>query len=363
MANMERYEEYDQRMAPAGNGGNMTAAQGLTQNGLQTTGEVASVAMSARVRAEIEARCVLAMRNPRDWLTVRDRLLKACARPKFAQVARYRKPIGQGVEGPSIRLAEEAARCMGNIHYQTVVISDTTDKRVLRVTAMDLESNLTPEQEIVLQKTVERRQIKPGDTVLSSRQNSQGQTTYTIVATEDDLLNKQNAMVSKALRTLLLRLLPGDILEEAQEECIATLQRADAVDPDKAIKTIADSFSVKLRVSPADLKEYLGHEIGQCAPNELLELRAIYAEIADGGSTWAEVIEHRRAQRGAKPPAEGEGASAAVSDVKAKLEARTAAMKERAAATAAAKQAPKKDEGPKNAAQAASGALFGDEDK
>ena len=48
--------------------------------------------------------------------------------------------------------------------------------------------------------------------------NSYGDTVYLVEATEDDLLTKQAAHVSKVIRTAALRLLPSDILEEAMEQ-------------------------------------------------------------------------------------------------------------------------------------------------
>ena len=55
---------------------------------------------------------------------VREKLLKECHRPSFADVARYRKPIGKGVEGLSIRFAEAALRLMKNITIQQTVVSE-----------------------------------------------------------------------------------------------------------------------------------------------------------------------------------------------------------------------------------------------
>jgi len=48
---------------------------------------------------------------------------------------------------------------------------------------------------------VERRQPQPGRTIIRSRTNSTGQMVYLIAATEDELLNKQNALASKSIRT------------------------------------------------------------------------------------------------------------------------------------------------------------------
>ena len=67
--------------------------------------ETAGTVLAAQAKAQIEARYIMAERHPRDLDIVRAKLIKECKRPGFAAVARYLKPIGRGVEGPSIRFA------------------------------------------------------------------------------------------------------------------------------------------------------------------------------------------------------------------------------------------------------------------
>src|SRR5688572_11197600 len=178
--------------------------------------ETASAAVAAQVDAQIRARYALAVRNPRDMDTVRNKVLKACARPRFAETARYALPRGgKKIEGPSIRFAEEAARALGNVSIDSAVVHDDGERRIIRVTVTDVEANLPLSHDVVVEKYVERNQLKPGQEALSSRVNSAGRVVYRVTAGEDDLLVKQAALTSKAVRTLVLRILPGDILEEA----------------------------------------------------------------------------------------------------------------------------------------------------
>lgn len=264
--------------------------------------ETATTAMAAQAKANVEARFILALQRPRDIDTVRIKLLKECKRPGFAQVARYSKPVGgQRIEGASIRFAEAALRLMGNVLPETSVIYDDAQKRIVRVSVTDLETNLTYSSDVSVEKTVERSNLKPGQVPLASRVNSYGKTAYLIPATEDDIANKVNANVSKALRGHALRILPGDILEEAMELCIKTLESEAAVDPERERKKIADAFA-SLRVMPTHLAEYLGHPIDQCSPSETVELRALYQAIKDGETTWHAAVEQRS---GDKKPAAG----------------------------------------------------------
>lgn len=257
--------------------------------------ETMSTALAAQAKAAVEARYIMAMQRPRDWMQVREKLLNACRRPQFARVARYCKPIGQGIFGPSIRFAEEALRCMGNAHPETMTIYDDATKRILRVAVTDLEANLTHSKDVTIDKTVERSNPKDAE-VISSRTNSYGKRTYLIRATDDDLLNKENALVSKALRTAALRLLPGDILDEAMTIVIETQKNEDARDPAAARKGITDGMG-RLGVTTAMLAEYLGHPVDQMTPDEIGELRAIGLAIKDGEAKWADAIDSRRAER------------------------------------------------------------------
>jgi hypothetical protein len=191
--------------------------------------ETAAAAVSAQAAALVQARYVMAMRNQRDMDDVRTRLLKECERPGFARVARYRKPIGRGIVGFSIRFAEAAARCMKNIESFPQTLWEDERRRIVRFTVTDLESNLTYARDVTIDKTVERRSLKDGQVALSVRTNSEGQPTYLVEATEDDVAQKQGIAESKCIRNSILRLVPGDILDECETKIAETVANAAAL--------------------------------------------------------------------------------------------------------------------------------------
>ena len=252
--------------------------------------ETVSVAVAAQARAAVEARYLMAIRQPRNWLDVRSKLLEACKRPAFARAARYRKPIGSGsVKGASIRFAEEALRAMGNVYIEVAVMYEDETQRIVRVTPTDLEGNVSYPTDLIIQKTVERKQPRDGQDILSSRVNTQGGTVYIVRATEDEVATKQAALVSKAIRTSGLRLLPSDIHDEAMDLCIATEEAADAVDPKAALKKIADAFD-SIAVRPLELEKFLGHPLDQTSPAEIRRLREFWRAIEEGETTWADIL-------------------------------------------------------------------------
>ena len=281
----------DENTAPSAPSGAIVRQEfGAQQIAVQA--ETASAAVAAQARAAVEARYIMARHAPRDWDTVRVSLIKECTRPGFAAVARYHKPVGKGVEGPSIRFAEAALRAMTNVLPETSTIFDDDKKRIVRVSVTDLEANVTYTKDIVVEKVVERSRLRPGQAALSTRVNSGGQTVHLVAATEDDLLNKEAALASKALRGLALRLLPGDILEECMDAVVETLNNQAAKDPDAERKKLVDAFA-SLGVQPSDLKLYIGHDLGTVSPKEIVDLRAVFSALKDGEATWTEMLEHK----------------------------------------------------------------------
>lgn len=265
--------------------------------------ETSAVAVAAQAKALVEARYVMAMQYPRDMDMVRAALLKECKRPGFAATARYVKPVGKDRNkwpaGPSIRFAETAVRCMRNITVETITVYDDNEKRIVRVTVADLEANVPYSQDVSITKTIERRSVKDGDVVLKTRANSYGDTVYILEATDDDILNKQAALISKSIRTLGLRLVPGDIVEECMFQVLETQRTTDAEDPDAAKRRLFDSFGA-IGVTVEQLKEYLGHDAATLAAKEMSELRSLFSAIRDGEATWREVMDGKDG-KGDKP--------------------------------------------------------------
>ena len=73
---------------------------------------------ASRAIAEAQGKLVIAKRFPRNEVDAYAKAMEACQRPTMAAKAFYSFPRGgQTVEGPTIRFAEELARCWGNIDY------------------------------------------------------------------------------------------------------------------------------------------------------------------------------------------------------------------------------------------------------
>lgn len=283
----------------------MVVRNGFGTDEAERTPETAATALAVQARAAVEARFVMALKRPRDMELVRTKILAACVRPFFAELAVYAKPVGkkrndetgeweqQYAEGLSIRFAEEAIRNLGNAMTETSTLYDDGKKRLVRVSATDFEANVIHFKDVTADKTVERKALKTGQTALGQRYNSYGDLVHIVEATEDEFATKMGALAAKAIRDKILMLIPSDIQEEAKALCWRTNADKDAKDPEAARRAVIDAFAKK-GVKPDQLAELIGHELDALVPAELQKLRAIYAAINDGETTWNDVITQKR---------------------------------------------------------------------
>lgn len=272
---------------------------------IQSVAERAATAVASREQSQINARYIVAERHPRTMDMVRVNLLRECERTGFASVSRYRKPVGkkpddnggwkqQYAEGWSIRFAETALRCMANVYPDSSIVYEDDYVRIMRFSITDLESNLTYSNEVSIKKTVEKKSLRKGQDAISERKNSNGDTVFTVAATDDELQMKQNSAWSKFIRNGL-RFVPGDILDECERKISETLAHEDKQDPDAAKRKLVDAF-VGLGVQPVDLQAFLGKPLDRVQPAEIAKLREIYTAIRDSETTWDAVMEEAAAQ-------------------------------------------------------------------
>lgn len=250
----------------------------------------AAVAVGEAVKARIQAQYYVAVNYPRSYEQSRFRILEACGRPSFADKVEYKKPVSSKVTitGPSIRFAELALREWGNIDYSNSVLYDDETTRRVSVVVTDLETNTTFSSAIQIEKSVERK-FSTGREVLGERINSYGDKIFIVKATEDELMIKQAALISKALRNEGLRLIPQEIIEEAIDKARETLRTDVSKNISDARLKIVDAFS-EIGVQPKNLEEYLEHEISMTTPMEITDLRAIFNAIKNGEAKWGDFV-------------------------------------------------------------------------
>lgn len=264
-------------------------------------GDLQQGASAAQAAAAVQAKYVMAMQRPRNMVAVENKLLAACERPGFALTARYARPVGKDrdgrpkyVTGWSIRFAEECVRALGNVDSGGRVLYDDAELRVVEFAVTDLENNIHYATTETIPKTVERHSAE-GRTVVGERTNSGGKRVFIVAATADEIRQLEGVLRSKAWR-LVVRLVPGDILDACEARIAKTLSELPA---DKIIEAMLTEFA-KLNLGKTDLEAFLGHALrkdvgnnklsANCSPAELELLRDTYRALRDGNTTWDDVM-------------------------------------------------------------------------
>jgi hypothetical protein len=301
--------------------------------------ETAMAAVTAREQARIQAAYIMAERHPRDWMRTRARLLEHCARPGFADVARYCKPTGRQLnkqtgqwedtfaEGLSARFAEVARQEMGNLYSSTSVVYDDDKLRIVRAEVLDLQNNIIDAREIAIAKVTEKRgkqdrktkewEPPDGRELLGQRVNTNGDPVYVVRATDDEVRLRQNSEISKSQRDETLRMIPKDIRDECEARILATLRDPSKVDVVTVRKRLVDAFR-DVGVSIEELTTYVGRSIDTLTLKQITELKGLYAAIKDNEITMAQALRAKYDQPGTaeESEAEGEKKLAALKDAK-----------------------------------------------
>jgi hypothetical protein len=212
-------------------------------------------------------------------------------------------------EGLSIRFAEVALRNMGNMSCKATTLYDDSHVRMIRVTALDFETSGSWDVDLTIPKTTERRTLRKGQRPLSERVNSYGDRVYIVEANDQQVATKCAAEISKASRTAILRLVPGEIQDEAFEVCKKVAADRDAKDPRAAVKRVIDAFA-ELGIRPPQIVQWLGHDIETGSREEFLALSKVISGLRERELVWSEVLAERLAELAERAKGKPNGAAA-----------------------------------------------------
>lgn len=239
--------------------------------GLQTHVSAGAVAIEQeRAIAEAQGKLVIAKRFPRDQAIAFQRVMEACSRPGLADEALYAYPRGgQTVSGPSIRLAEELARCWGNIDYGMKELSRRDGETEMEAYCWDLETNVYSAQKF----TVKHLRDKQGGAK--------------VLTDERDIYEIGANMGARRMRARILAVIPGDVVDAAVAKCRETLAgRSDKPMVDR-IRALVTEFG-KLGVGPNLIEKRMKKPTAELTPDDLVDLGAVYKGIRDGISKVAD---------------------------------------------------------------------------
>lgn len=224
---------------------------------------------SAREVAEVQAAMVIAKRFPRDPIVAMDKILQACTRKALAEGALYSYSRGGSeVTGPSIRLAEVAAQCWGNVQFGIRELDQRSGESTVEAFAWDVESNTR--QTKIFQVRHERH-TKRGKNKLDDPRD-----VYELIANNG----------ARRLRACILGIIPGDVIEAAVQQCELTLKASADTSPE-AMKRTVEAFS-RFGVTMAMIEKRLQCRLDAIRPAQVVHLRKVYASLKDGMSKPAD---------------------------------------------------------------------------
>lgn len=240
----------------------------FAREGLQEHVNAGAVAIEQeRAIAEAQGKLVIAKRFPRNPYEAYERIMAACRRPGMAGSAFYSYNRGnEMVSGPSIRLAEELARCWGNIDYGLRELSNREGVSEMEAYAWDLETNTMSSQKFTVRHI---RDTKYGAKNLGSQRDI-----YEITAN----------MGARRMRARIMAILPDDMVNAAVEQCRQTLAGAGAESLVDRVRKMVAAFG-KLGVTVKHLEEYLGHSLDKTLADELVTMIGIYNSLKDNQTT------------------------------------------------------------------------------
>lgn len=228
----------------------------------------------SRAVAEALGKIQIAKSFPRSEAEAYAKIEQACMRPEFAAIATYAYPRGgQTISGPSIRLAEELARCFANVQYGIRELSQRPGESEMQAFAWDMERNV----ERFMNFTVKHeRHTKSGVTKLTDPRDI-----YETVANQG----------GRRVRACILAVIDRNLETYALEVCKRTLAGDKSIPLSDRIRNMVAAFS-KMGINTANLESRLGCRVDDILPDQFGELQAIYNSLRDGmsrASDWFNV--------------------------------------------------------------------------
>lgn len=228
---------------------------------------------ASRAIAEAQGKLVIAKRFPRDEVAAFAKAMEACQRPAMAEKAFYSFPRGgQKVEGPTIRFAEELARCWGNIDYGIKELSQDDGKSEMQAYAWDLETNAQSVQNFT-----------------NPHQREVGKKMQTLTSQRDIYENNAN-MATRRLRSRILAILPSWFVEECIVECKRTIAGNNDTPLIDRVKKMVLQFA-KLGVTQEQIEARLKRKVDTMTIDDFTDYIGIYNAIKNGESKVADWFE------------------------------------------------------------------------
>lgn len=218
-----------------------------------------------RAITEVQAALVVARSAPRDQRLAWDRIMTACQRPGLAEAALYSYARGgTDISGPSIRLAEAIAQAWGNLQFGLRELEQSVGNSTVQAYAWDVETNIR--REVTFQVKHERH-TKAGKTRLTDPRDI-----YETIANQG----------ARRLRSCILAVIPGDLVDAAVTQCDQTMRTKADVTPE-GVARMVEAFAAH-GVTRSQIELRIQRRIEAIQPAQMVALRKVYLSLQDGMS-------------------------------------------------------------------------------
>lgn len=221
--------------------------------------------MISRQAQEVQAVMVIAKKFPRDEVESYNRIIQSCKRKSLAESAMYEYPRGgTKVTGPSIRLAESMAQNWGNLDFGIAELEQRDGESQVMAYAWDLETNT---RQVKIFSVPHVRSTKKGNVPLTDPRDI-----YEMVANQG----------ARRLRSCILGIIPGDVVEAAVRECQKTLVSGNDKPLIDRVRDGIRLFEEKFSVTQEMIEKYIGCKCEAFSENDMIRLNNVYRSLRDG---------------------------------------------------------------------------------
>ena len=226
-----------------------------------------AMASASREMEEVKGQIFMAKQFPRNVFQAEQRVLDTCKRPALAQVAMYQYPKGgTRVAGPSIRLAEAIAQNWGNLSYGIQELEQREGESVAKAFCWDLETNVRQEK------------------VFTVKHSYKAKGTLKKLDDPRDIYEKVANDGARRLRSCILGVIPGDIIDKAINQCHETLAGNSQGPLKDRIANALKHFKEQHRVTQVMIEAKFGYNADSFTEYDYVELINIFNSLRDGMS-------------------------------------------------------------------------------
>lgn len=238
----------------------------------------ATAVEQARAVAEVAAAVQVAKMFPRDITAAQADMRRACSRFAMADRAFFNfRRGGKNVNGPTVYLARELARCFGNMQWGLVELrrDDAGGTSEMQAFAWDVENNSRQSTTFVVPHardvTVDgENEIRP-------------------LATLRDVYENNANLGARRQREMILGLLPQWFVDEAIDLCRAALKRGEGDKTlDQRITHAVTQFAEAFRVDRSRLERRVGAPIAAWSEQDVADIGIVFRSLQRGETTVAE---------------------------------------------------------------------------